>query len=229
MSTNAEHTAATVAEMETTPSGGGRRVAGEDPVKREQILDGAKVIFMGTNFDAASMSDVAREAGVSKGTLYVYFQNKEDLFAALIERQRSRFVASIRDALTERDDVEDALFHFGMTFCRHLTSGDVICSMRSVLGVIDRMPGLAHRFFSSPSNVRAVLQEYLDRQVAAGTLRIDDTDLAARQFIELSSGTYFKLRLFGDMKEMPPIEEIQRVINSAVFVFMSAYRAPAAK
>ncbi|OJT98962.1 MAG: TetR family transcriptional regulator [Rhizobium sp. 63-7] len=229
MSTKAQHNAATVAEMETPTPVGGRRVAGEDPVKREQILDGAKTIFMGTNFDAASMSDVAREAGVSKGTLYVYFQNKEDLFAALIERERGRFVASIRNALTERDGVEDALLHFGTTFCRHLTSGDVICSMRSVLGVIDRMPGLAHGFFSSPSNVRTVLQEYLDRQVAAGRLIIDDTDLAARQFIELSSGTYFKLRLFGDMKEMPPLEEIQRVIKSAVHVFMSAYRGEPSK
>ena len=48
---------------------GGRPAAGEDPVKREQILDGALCVFMQMGFDAASMNDITREAGVSKGTL----------------------------------------------------------------------------------------------------------------------------------------------------------------
>ena len=207
----------------TTASG--RHAAGEDPLKREQILDGAKRIFMGKGFDAASMNDVVRESGVSKGTIYVYFQNKEDLFAALIERERGKFVNSMRSVLEEGQDLESTLFRFGVTFCRHLTNDDVICSMRSVIGVIDRMPNLARRFFSSePVNVRVVLRDYLEKQAAAGVAVIEDADLAARQFIELSSGTYFKFRLFGEIKEPPPRAEIEYVIGSAVRVFMAAYR-----
>ena len=38
-------------------------------------------------FDAASMGEIAREAGVSKGTLYVYFDSKEELFEAIVEEQ----------------------------------------------------------------------------------------------------------------------------------------------
>ena len=206
-------------------SAGGRRAAGEDPLKREQILDGAKRIFMGKGFDAASMNDVVRESGVSKGTIYVYFQNKEDLFAALIERERGKFVNSMRSVLEEGEELETTLFRFGVTFCQHLTNDDVICSMRSVLGVIDRMPNLAKRFFASePVNVRIVLREYLEKQAAAGVVAIGDADLAARQFIELSSGTYFKFRLFGEIKEPPPRAEIEYVIGSAVRVFMAAYR-----
>ena len=49
----------------------GRRVAGEDPAKREQILDGAKRVFMEQGFEAASMNDITRAAGVSKVTIYV--------------------------------------------------------------------------------------------------------------------------------------------------------------
>ncbi|MBN9030053.1 MAG: TetR family transcriptional regulator [Rhizobiales bacterium 63-7] len=211
-----------------TPPITGRHAAGEDPAKREQILDGAKRIFMGKGFDAASMNDVAREAGVSKGTIYVYFQNKEDLFADLIERERTRFALSTRDALEKPAGVEDALFHFGMTFCQHMMNDDVICSMRSVIGVIDRMPGLARRFFSSESvNVRSVLRDYLEMQRMQGKLAIDDTDLAARQLIDMCSGSYFKLRLFGEMKKPPPREELDRVIGSAVRVFMAAYRRAA--
>ncbi len=80
-------------EDSATPQGG-RRAAGEDPVKREQILDGAKRVFMEQGFDAASMNDITRAAGVSKGTIYVYFQNKEDLFGELIQRERLRITES---------------------------------------------------------------------------------------------------------------------------------------
>ena len=58
-----------------------------DNAKRQQIVDGARKIFLAQGFDAASMNDIARAAGVSKGTLYVYFANKEQLFAAIVEAE----------------------------------------------------------------------------------------------------------------------------------------------
>ncbi len=66
----------------------GRPAAGQDPVKRGQIIEGARRIFIEKGFEAASMNDITREAGVSKGTIYVYFANKEELFEALIEEER---------------------------------------------------------------------------------------------------------------------------------------------
>ena len=55
--------------------------------KRRQIIDGAGRVFLAQGFDAASMGAIAREAGVSKGTLYVYFKSKEELFEAIVEDQ----------------------------------------------------------------------------------------------------------------------------------------------
>ncbi|TCL69578.1 TetR/AcrR family transcriptional regulator [Rhizobium sp. BK251] len=204
------------------PATGGRWAAGEDPAKRQQILEGAKRAFMKFGFDAASMNDVTREAGVSKGTLYVYFANKEDLFAAMVETERAEFVASVRTALAEKSTVEEALYDFGMTFVAHMTTDKVMDAMRTVLGVRDRMPGLCQRFFTGPENIRTVMYDYLQRQVAEGRVAIDDIDLAARQFLELSSGSFFKLRLFGAM-EPPSREEMHRVVHGAVRVFMAAY------
>ena len=201
----------------------GRFAAGEDPVKRDQIIEGAKRVFMKLGFDAASMNDITREAGVSKGTIYVYFQNKEDLFAALMQRERQHITDSMRDLLAGSEEVEDGLFRFGLGFATHITSPGVISAMRTMIGVVDRMPGLCQRFFSSPSNIRTVLQDFIERHVALGTLTVEDTDLAARQFIELSSGTFFKFRLFGDLNDVPPKDELERVVRSAVKVFMAAY------
>src|SRR5215203_1413969 len=57
----------------------------EDSSKRRQILDGARKVFMDLGFDGASMNEIARAAGVSKGALYVYFADKSRLFEAIVE------------------------------------------------------------------------------------------------------------------------------------------------
>jgi AcrR family transcriptional regulator len=202
----------------------GRRAAGEDPAKRGQIIDGAKRVFMSMGFDAASMNDITREAGVSKGTIYVYFENKEDLFAAMIERERNRVVQTIKHALDDHDAIEEALFDFGVTLTTHMTADATIRAMRMVVGVSDRMPQLAKRFFAAtPESGFTVLQAYLDRQVAAGALDIEDTDLAARQFIELCLAGMLKRRLFSEMTEIPERSYIEKAASSAVRLFQAGY------
>lgn len=205
-------------------SSAGRFAAGEDPAKREQILDGAWRVFKQKGFDAASMNDITREAGVSKGTIYVYFQNKDDLFAALIDRHRAEFALSMRDILAGTEEVRDGLHQFGEAFIHKVTCTDMIPAMRSALGVLERMPKLSQRFFvAAPNNVRVVLKDFLQHHVDQGTLSIPDVDLAARQFIELATGTFFKMRLFGELLGDIPPEDADHVLSSAIDVFMAAY------
>lgn len=200
-----------------------RFAAGEDPAKREQILDGAKRVFMRMGFDAASMNDITREAGVSKGTIYVYFQNKEDLFVAMVETERAAFLAALKTVLSSHENIETGLYEFGVKFLEHLTDEKVMTAMRTVLGVRERMPDLCSRFFRGPQNLRTVLHDYLERGVTIGVLDIDDLDLASGQFLDLASGSFFKFRLFGTMPEAPSRQEIDRVIRGAIRVFMAAY------
>jgi AcrR family transcriptional regulator len=208
------------------PTGGvGRFAAGEDPIKRGQIMDGAHRVFMKLGYDAASMNDVTREAGVSKGTIYVYFQSKEELFSALIQRAKGRFVESIRDLLAHHPDPEEGLRAFGHIFIRQIFESEMIPAMRILLGVVDRMPTLCQNFFaSSPSNARTVLKQYLDGHVEAGYFEIEDTALAAIQYIELVTGAFMKGRLFNEITKQPSIEDVNRVVDSGLAVFMAAYR-----
>lgn len=205
------------------PASGGRWAAGEDPAKRQQILEGAKRVFMKMGFDAASMNDVTREAGVSKGTLYVYFANKEDLFSAMMDSERAYFVGLVRTTLADEADVASSLYDFGMVFVTHVTSDKTISAMRTVIGVRERMPSLCQRFFTGPENLRTVLRGFLERKAAVGQVKIEDFDMAARHFLEMASGGYFKLRLFGDMDVPPSKEEIDYVVRGAVRVFLAAY------
>src|SRR5476651_2537293 len=92
-----------------------RLVGDEDSSKRRQILYGARKVFMDLGFDGASMGEIARSAGVSKGTLYVYFADKSRLFEAIVEEEslEQRNVAFNFDP--ERD-VTTTLMEFGQAY-----------------------------------------------------------------------------------------------------------------
>jgi AcrR family transcriptional regulator len=215
--------AVTMPQPETL--GGGRPAAGGDPVKREQILDGAQTVFMNLGFDAASMNDITREAGVSKGTLYVYFKNKEDLFAAIIERQKLRIFGMLQEVLERKLPVAETLYDFGLIFTTHLLSDKAICGARMVIAVIDRMPELANLFLSSgPNSGPTKLANYLKKQVELGQLQeLDDPMLAARQFGDLCLAGLFRPRLFGELREPPSREKVEKNVSSAVRLFMNTY------
>lgn len=69
------------------------------PQRRREILDAAAQVFARLGFARARMDDIAQEAGLSKGTLYLYFRSKEDLIQALLDRLFRREAEGLRQAL----------------------------------------------------------------------------------------------------------------------------------
>jgi AcrR family transcriptional regulator len=194
--------------------------AGQDPQKRRQILAGARKVFLKHGFDAASMNDIARVAGVSKGTLYVYFENKERLFTALMHAERSeqKFAPDPND-----HDVAAVLTRLGRDFVAFLSAPHVIRAKRSVMAIIERMPEVGADFYrDGPTMCVADLTRYLEAQVRAGVLAIDDCALAANQFLDLAQTGIIKPLLYGTLSRAAP-ETIERTVKSAVRVFLSAY------
>src|SRR5437667_1275842 len=73
--------------------------ASERADKRERILDAAERSFARHGFFAAKVSDVAKEAGVADGTIYLYFKSKDDLLISLFEDRMGQIIAALRTAL----------------------------------------------------------------------------------------------------------------------------------
>src|SRR6266568_153650 len=90
--------------------------------KRRQIIDGARAVFLAQGFDAASMSDIARKAGVSKGTLYVYFKSKEELFEAITEEQCNLQAERVFELDSADHDVAAVLTRLGSAFTTFMCS-----------------------------------------------------------------------------------------------------------
>jgi AcrR family transcriptional regulator len=205
---------------------GSRAAAGQDSRKRRQILDGARRVFLAHGFDAASMSDIADDAGVSKGTLYVYFDSKEDLFRALVAEEKAAQFPAIFAALDPGEaDVRTVLIRLGTAFTGFMMQPHVVTAKRTIVAMADRMPAMATEFFEQgPLQCMARLAEYFNSQVAAGRLVIPDTELAAMQFLDLTQSTLSLPLLFG-VRAPASEARIAEVVESAVTVFLAAYSA----
>jgi len=202
----------------------GRPAAGQDPVKRGQIIDGARRVFIDKGFEAASMNDITREAGVSKGTIYVYFANKEELFEALIEEERGTIFKNMYDVLDRADDLRETLVKFGKVLGLKITSAKVIQAQRTVIGASDRIPELGARFYErGPKRGHDKLMVFLDAAIERGLLRIDDVDLAAYQFTDLCLAGLFRQCIFAYRTKAPSQDEIDHIVRSGVSMFLKAY------
>jgi AcrR family transcriptional regulator len=198
-------------------------VADEDSSKRRQILDGARKLFLDLGFDAASMGEIARAAGVSKGTLYVYFADKNRLFEAIVEAE-SLEQGKVAFNFDPARDVTTTLMEFGQAYIRLLCRPGGGSAMRTVMAIAERMPEVGRRFYE---NVVALkirrLAAYLDARVATGDLAIEDCQLAAAQFMQMCQATLFQPFIF-QVTPTPSAARIAHVVESATQMFLAAYQ-----
>jgi AcrR family transcriptional regulator len=198
-------------------------VEAEDSAKRRQIIEGACAVFLAQGFDAASMGEIARAARVSKGTLYVYFKDKDELFKAIAAKEcvfQAEAVFSFDEA---HPDVEAVLMRVFTAFVRMLCEPRRHSSLRTVIAIADRMPEVGQMFYEAgPAVGLSRTRAYLEAEVAAGRLVIPDCEIAAAQLIESSHATLFKPMLFN-FAPPPSPERIEYVVGIAVKAFLAAY------
>jgi AcrR family transcriptional regulator len=196
----------------------------EDNVKRRQIIEGARTAFHEQGFDAASMNDIARTAGVSKGTLYVYFQNKEQLFQAICSEECQSQAEGLFNFDADDSDVEATLTRIGIDFVTLVCRPEKASSARTVIAIAERMPEIGRAYYETgPARGIALLSDYLKKKVKQGILAIDDCEVVAAQLIEALLAPLFKPMLFNFGK--PPTQErIHYVVGIAVRAFLAAHR-----
>src|SRR5690242_7178872 len=101
-------------------------VAERPSPKGQQILAAAGRRFMAQGYGATSMDGVAREAGVSKATLYAHFASKQELFAAIIGAACRRHAETLSTPDLEHHDLRDALRQIGREFLDLLLSPNAV-------------------------------------------------------------------------------------------------------
>jgi AcrR family transcriptional regulator len=204
-----------------------RLVADEETSKRRQILDGARNVFMDLGFDGASMGEIARSAGVSKGTLYVYFADKNRLFEAIVEEETLEQGKVAFNFDPERD-VATTLRDFGQAYIQLLCRPGGGSAIRTVMAIAERMPDVGRRYYEH------VLEKtidrfafYLEAHVKTKDLAVDDCRLAASQFMQMCQASLFLPFIF-QAAPAPSAERIAEVVESATRMFVAAYQPKSA-
>jgi AcrR family transcriptional regulator len=153
----------------------------------EEILDAALAVFGEQGFAGAKLDDVARRAGVSKGTLYLYFDSKETLFREMV---RAHVVAAITEGeemVRAHDGTARALL---VKLMRRMwltvRSPQMARIGRLVQSELTKFPELARFYFDEVIlRSRQVLQAALERGIASGEFQRPLQPFVARAIASL--------------------------------------------
>jgi AcrR family transcriptional regulator len=191
--------------------------------KAESILAAAKRTFLQSGFGAVSMDTIAREAGVSKATVYAHFAGKEELFGAVIGGECERYLADFSAGELDPSDLRASLTTLGRRFLGLLLSPDAIALHRIILGEVSRFPALGAVFWhAGPERNLAQIEAFMRAAAAAGSLEIADARLAAEQFVGLVRGET-QLRHLLRLEAAANPSHIRNLVAAAVDTFIRAF------
>lgn len=179
--------------------------------RADRILNAASKLIVHYGYDKTTMSDIAHEARVSKGALYLHWSSKEDLFETLLLRESERV---LDDMLRRIENDPDG----GTIFTLYLHA--IVAAFRNplVLALTRRdhrvIGDLALRWNGTGLNEQAAFlrHEFVEQLQAAGVIRKDlDADVLA-YILSLIRYGFLTINDVIPLDEAPPIEEVARAL-----------------
>ncbi len=191
--------------------------------KYDQVLVGARQVFMVDGYEGGSVDAIARAAGVSKATLYKYFPDKRMLFMEVANVECQRQAGAALDIIDRAAPPREVMGQTGRHFLSFITSKFGQQVYRICVAESDRFPELGRRFYESgPAVMRVEMAAYFAQACARGELDIEDYTMAADQFGELCKADLWTRLMFGVIEQVSEAD-IDRVVDQAVETFMARY------
>lgn len=149
------------------------RRALQKEAKRIALVDAALAVFSRVGFAAAKIDDVAEEAGVSKGTVYLYFDSKEKLFEGMVKTKMSPMLNEVVAMLgnTHMTATERLKAHMKFFYTKVLNT-DRRQIMRLMIAEGPNFPHIAEFYYANIlSRGQAMISEILDQGIHSGEFR----------------------------------------------------------
>lgn len=150
---------------------------------KRQILDGARQVFLRNGFAGASIDQITAQSGVSKASLYRYFNSKDALFGSLIAAEAERIARALPSIDPDDPDPDSALRQIGTAILETLSNPTTVATLRLIIGALGHFPQLGEEFRrNSLGPTVKQIAAYLDVRATACDVRIDDSRAAAEEF-----------------------------------------------
>lgn len=186
--------------------------------KRDAIIKAAARVFMTQGYGAASMDQIASEAGVSKQTVYSHFGAKDALFEAIIHGKCQALTG--RDGVTSNrtEDPETILFDTASSFLRLVLTPESITLYRTILSECVRFPELASAFYrSGPRSACDRLAVYLESIHGQSELDFSNPTASAELFFAMLRGDLYTrclLALHDNTDEDEVIQHARDIVQA---------------
>lgn len=187
-----------------------------------EIIAAAMKLWKDRGFTATRLEDVAKGAGIAKGTIYLYFPSKEALFEAALEERLVATVKTASDAAQSFEgSTEDLLLQFFERVRSRMVEGGSFVFLKVLLAEGHRFPDLVARYEEvvlrpGLEAVRGILR----RGVARGELRPEAAEFDPR----LVMAPAMMLSLWGTVFKGMPVPEAHQVLEQHVGVLLRSFR-----
>ena len=191
--------------------------------KKLAILHAAELLFIDQGVEQTSMEHIAKQANVSKRTLYNHFETKDILFHAVLFRLHEQIQTNDRINYTANDSIRNQLTAIARQEVALLTSEKFMRMARVAFMHILQHPELAQQLSTSKVGCLAYLDDFLIAACSAGALKIDDIPFAAKQFVYQLKGFVLYPNLY--QIDVPSVQQTNAIIDETVKLFLSRYQA----
>ncbi len=200
-----------------------RRQPDERP---RQILEAAFRIFGSRGLHGATLEEVARAAGISKGTIYLYFPNKAALFTAMMKARVNNILPADPAPRQPGGSVRRHLALVARRLYRFFRSPAFLALYRTIIGEAPQFPDAALTLFREgilPANRR--LAALFQEGIARGEFRPVDPFIAARAFVGMLQIFAVSQGLLGGQRIVPLAAG--RVVDTVLEILLSGIQVPA--
>jgi len=182
--------------------------------RRQQVLDAAADCFRRRGFHGASMAEIAKTAGMSAGHIYNLFENKDDVIAAIVERDRDEIVRRIQETLDGEDVAGAMLAAVEESFLEPTREAEAALNLE-VLAEASRNARLAQVVVESETTIRnkAMVLIRMALGPAADSLAADEIEARASVLAALFNGLMVLNVSQPDLKQAAVTRVMQRVMR----------------
>lgn len=151
----------------------------QSPSKEEQILDAAHPLFVRYGPRKTTIDDIAKAAGLGKGTIYLYFESKEQIFAASVRRNCEAFLDVIERGVSSESDVAAKLRVYVLGRFEIFER-----MMKGYGGTPERfheahlIPEFRTTIAECMARERRLLRGIIEQGIAAGAFKVSELDVA---------------------------------------------------
>lgn len=199
----------------------------KDLIKHKKILEAAKTLFLRQGYHGSSMNQIAREAGVTKLTIYNHFQDKESLFASAIAETCEASLNTRRVQLHADSNFREDFFKLCQLVMEIVNLPEAIKLEHLLLELAAEQNPLVTPFYqASHQRLASVWYDFFHQAGQLGFIQQHAVEVQTQLVLSLLFGHRHHEVLLG-VRPIPGAEESRQIIHNAIELFMLKYQKSA--